>query len=64
MIMATNGIRLDDLDRWLEPFLTVTSRKARRAWAQSYLRGLLGQGEGKDLLLIAIGDPPEDCQRS
>ena len=62
--MAASGIRPDDLDRWLEPFLAVTGRKTRRAWAPFYLRGLLGPGERKSLLPIAVGDPPEGCQRS
>ena len=51
--MATSGIRLDDLDRWLEPFLAVMGRKTRRRWAPLYLRGLLGPGERKSLLPMA-----------
>jgi SRSO17 transposase len=42
-----------DLDRWLEPFLLVMSRKTRRACAPSYLRGLLGPDERKSLLPMA-----------
>ena len=62
--MATSGTRLDDLDRWLEPFLSVMGRKTRRRWVLLYLHGLLGLGERKSLLPIAMGDPPEGCQRS
>ncbi len=51
--MPRNSIRLDDLDRWLEPFLSVMGRKTRRTWAPLYLRGLLGQGERKSLLPMA-----------
>ena len=62
--MAANGIRPDDLDRWLEPFLLVMGRKTRRTWAPLYLRGLLSPGERKSLLPIAMDDPPEGWQRS
>ena len=62
--MVGVGNRLADLDRWLEPFLSVMGRKTRRTWAPFYLRGLLGPGERKSLLPIARGDPPEGCQRS
>ena len=51
--MATSGIRLYELDRWLEPFLRVIGRKTRRKWAPLYLRGLLGPGERKNLLPMA-----------
>ena len=51
--MPRNSIRLDDLDRWLEPFLSVMGRKTRRTWAPFYLRGLLGPGERKSLLPMA-----------
>ena len=51
--MAVGGIRPDDLDRWLEPFLGVMGRKTRRTWAPFYLRGLLGPGERKSLLPMA-----------
>lgn len=51
--MPRNSIRLDDLDRWLEPFLSLMGRKTRRRWAPLYLRGLLGPGERKSLLPMA-----------
>ena len=51
--MATSGIRPDDLDQWLAPFLAVMGRKNRRTWAPFYLRGLLGPGERKSLLPMA-----------
>lgn len=51
--MTRNSTRLDDLDRWLEPFLSVMGRKTRRTWAPLYLRGLLGPGERKSLLPMA-----------
>ena len=44
---------MDDLDRWLEPFLFVMGRKTRRTWTPLYLRGLLGPGERKSLLPMA-----------
>ena len=51
--MPRNSIRLDDLDRWLEPFLSLMGRKTRRTWAPLYLRGLLGPGERKSLQPMA-----------
>ena len=51
--MLRNSTRLDDLDRWLEPFLALMGRKTRRTWAPLYLRGLLGSGERKSLLPMA-----------
>ena len=51
--MLRNSTRLDDLDRWLEPFLALMGRKTRRTWAPLYLRGLLGPGERKSLLPMA-----------
>ncbi len=48
--MPRNSTRLDDLDRWLEPFLSLMGRKTRRTWAPLYLRGLLGPDERKSLL--------------
>ncbi len=51
--MPRNSKRLDDLDRWLDPFLLVMGRKTRRTWAPLYLRGLLGPGERKSLLPMA-----------
>ena len=51
--MVSVGDRLADLDRWLEPFLSVLGRKTRRTWAPFYLRGLLGPGERKSLLPMA-----------
>ncbi len=51
--MPRNSIRLDDLDQWLEPFLSLMGRKTRRTWAPFYLRGLLGPGERKSLQPMA-----------
>ena len=51
--MVGGGNRPADLDRWLEPFLSVMGRKTRRTWAPCYLRGLLGPGERKSLLPMA-----------
>ena len=51
--MPSNSTRLDDLDQWLEPFLSLMGRKTRRTWVPLYLRGLLGSGERKSLLPMA-----------
>ena len=51
--MPRNSTRLDDLDQWLEPFLSLMGRKTRRTWAPLYLRGLLGPGERKSLQPMA-----------
>ena len=62
--MATSGTHLEDLDRWLEPFLSVMGRKTRRRWPPVYLRRLLGPGERKSLLSSPKAIPPKGCQRS
>jgi SRSO17 transposase len=52
-----------DLDRWLEPFLTVWEHKVRRKWAPVYLRGLLFPGDRKSIEpmaeRVAMGDAPQ-----
>lgn len=54
--MVGTGVRdsLRELDGWLSPFLDVLGRKTRRDWAPLYLRGLLGPGERKSLLPMAL----------
>ena len=47
------GRVVEDLDRWLEPFLATLGHKKRRLWAPLYLRGLLGPGERKSLQPMA-----------
>ena len=46
---------LEELDGWLEPFLTVLGHEKRRRWAPVYLRGLLGPGDRKSLQPMAVG---------
>jgi SRSO17 transposase len=52
--MASSLDRVCDLDTWLVPFLDVMGRKTRRTWAPFYVRGLLGPGERKSLLPMAL----------
>jgi SRSO17 transposase len=49
---VSDGLR--ELDGWLAPFLDVMGRKTRREWAPLYVRGLLGPGERKSLLPMAL----------
>ena len=50
--MADTGWR-EELDGWLEPFVTALGHEKRRLWAPVYVRGLLGQGERKSLQPMA-----------
>ena len=47
------GRTMQDLDRWLAPFLAAVGHKKRRLWAPLYLRGLLGPSERKSLQPMA-----------
>jgi SRSO17 transposase len=47
------GRAMQDLDVWLEPFLTALGHRKRRTWAPLYLRGLLGPSERKSLQPMA-----------
>ena len=50
---AGMGRAMQDLDRWLAPFLAAMGHKKRRLWAPLYLRGLLGPSERKSLQPMA-----------
>ena len=54
------GRAMQDLDVWLEPFLSALGHKKRRAWAPLYLRGLLGPERAQEP--AADGEPAWACR--
>ena len=51
--MMANANWRDDLERWLEPFLTELSHPARRRMCPLYIAGLIGPGDRKSIQPMA-----------
>lgn len=52
--MALEGRWREDLERWLEPFMSVLSHPARRRVCPIYVAGLIGPGERKSMQPLAM----------
>lgn len=52
--MAPEGRWREDLERWLEPFMSVLSHPARRRTCPIYVAGLIGPGERKSMQPLAV----------
>ncbi len=51
--MSDAGRWRDDLDRWLQPFVSGLSHPARRAMCPLYVAGLIGLGDRKSVQPMA-----------
>ena len=54
---------IEELQRWLAPFLAALGHKSRRRWAPVYLQGLIGPGDRKSVQPMAARVAPADHEQ-
>lgn len=54
---------IEELQRWLAPFLAALGHKNRRRWAPVYLQGLIGPGDRKSVQPVAARVAPADHEQ-